>query len=320
MARRTLRHARCLVTGGAGFIGSNLVRRLLGEGAEVTVLDDLSTGSRSHLPQDPRMRFVEVDLRAACDLEEHLTGQDFVFHLAAQVGNRRSIDEPVADATANVVATVRLLRACAGTRVEKVVYSSSSAIFGEARTLPIGEDHPHEPASFYALSKLTGERYALLARSLLGVPAVALRYFNVYGLPMEDSEYTGVISIFLRRLARGQPLVIYGGGQQCRDFVHVDDVVQANLLAAVAAPPGSVFNVGTGIPTTILDLAEAVQRVSGIRVGVWHEPARSGEVSRSVADIGRIRGELGYLPARDLDGGLVELWRELIAGEGSAAG
>ncbi len=306
-----LEGARCLVTGGAGFIGSNLVRALLAAGAEVTVLDDLSTGSRDHLPGDSRLRVVEADLREVAGLDALVGGHDFVFHLAARVGNVRSIREPLADATTNVVGTVRLLEACSGAGVRKVVYSSSSAIFGEARTLPIAEDHPHDPASFYALSKETGERYALLAHALWDVPAVALRYFNVFGLPMEDSEYTGVISIFLRRLRRGEPLIVYGDGGQCRDFVHVGDVVRANLLAATAAPAGAVYNVGSGVSTTVDELAEAVQRAAGRRVEVRHEPARAGEVRRSVADVGRIRRELGYAPAHDLGSGLAELWRAL---------
>lgn len=305
------RDARCLVTGGAGFIGSNLVRALIREGAEVVVLDDLSTGCRSHLPDDPRLVVVETDLRNDSKIKERLAGQDYVFHLAAQVGNLKSILAAEADATSNIVGTVRLLDACAGAGVTKVVYSSSSAIFGEARALPIAEDHPQDPASFYALSKLTGERYALLARSLWSVPAVALRYFNVFGLPMEDNEYTGVISIFLRRLARREPLLVYGDGEQVRDFVHVSDVVQANLLAAQAAEPGSVYNVGSGVATSVRDLAEAVQRVAGVRVQVRHEPARAGEVQNSVADIRRIRDELGYRPSCDLERGLAELWRDL---------
>ena len=310
------------MTGGAGFIGSNLVRALLREGAEVTVLDDLSTGSRSHLGEHRRLTLVTTDLRSEPRLASWVAGRDFVFHLAAQVGNLKSIRAPEADASTNVVATVRLLHASADAGVRKLVYSSSSAIFGEARSLPIAEDHPQDPASFYALSKLTGERYALLARALWGIPAVALRYFNVYGLPMEDNEYTGVISIFLRRLLRREPLVVYGDGEQFRDFVHVDDVVQANLLAAARAEPGSVYNVGTGERTSVNDLAEAVQRVTDVRVEVRHEPARAGEVLRSVADVGKIRAELGYRPGRGLDEGLAELWRDLRAelGPAGAAG
>lgn len=318
MSPPELRDARCLVTGGAGFIGSNLVRALVAGGAEVMVLDDLSTGDRRHLPDHPRLTLVVADLRDDPSLAERVAGRDYVFHLAAQVGNMKSILAAEADATANVVGTVRLLHACAGAGVAKVVYSSSSAIFGEARSLPIAEDHPQDPASFYALSKLTGERYTLLARSLWSVPSVALRYFNVFGLPMEDNEYTGVISIFLRRLARRQPLVIYGDGEQFRDFVHVSDVVQANLLAAVDAQPGAVYNVGTGERTSVRQLAAAVQRVAGVEVEVRHEAARAGEVLRSVADIRHIRDELGYRPGFDLDRGLAELWREVAAGGGSA--
>ncbi len=302
---------RCLVTGGAGFIGSNLTRELLRRGARVTVLDDFSTGKREHLPDDPGLEVVRGDLATIAELPALVSKADLVFHLAAQVGNVRSIEETERDATTNVIGTVRLLRACRGSGVRRVVYSSSSAIFGEAEQLPIGEDHPQRPASFYALSKLTAERYALLAHALWGVPAICLRYFNVYGLPMEDSEYTGVISIFLRRLRDGLPLLVYGDGRQVRDFVHVSDVVAANLLAAERGVDGRVYNVGSGEATDLHRLIAAMGEVAGREPVVELRPSRAGEVRRSVADIGRARAELGYAPQHTLRDGLEPMWRAL---------
>jgi UDP-glucose 4-epimerase len=308
------RGLRCLVTGGAGFIGSNLTRRLAELGAVVTVIDDFSTGRRDHLPAASAVRVVAGDLRSLPELRDLVSEVDVVFHLAAQVGNVKSIAWPETDASVNVVGTVRLLDACRQRPLRGFVYSSSSAIFGEAERLPIDEDHPQRPASFYALSKRTGERYALLARTLWGVPAVCLRYFNVYGLPMEDNEYTGVISIFLQRLQRGEPLTVYGDGEAVRDFVFVDDVVQANLRAGLSPEGGSaVFNIGTGQAVSIRQLAAAVSEVTGVPLRLQLAPARAGEVARSVADIGRAKRELGYAPAWQLQRGLQTLWAALVA-------
>jgi UDP-glucose 4-epimerase len=299
--------ARCLVTGGAGFIGSNLTRKLLEYGAHVTVLDNFSTGRHERLSVDPHLDVVEDDLCRCEHLKELTSDMDYVFHLAAQVGNIKSIDAPVRDAETNVVGTVRLLDACRGGRIKRLVYSSSSAIFGEADRLPIDEDHALRPVSFYAVSKLTGERYVRLAAELLSLPTVSLRYFNVYGLPMEDNEYTGVMSIFLRRLERGQPLVIYGDGTQVRDFVHVDDVVQANLRAALSGHPGSVYNIGTGRGTSVRELATVLMEVTKRRTPIEHADLRPGEVQRSTADISRARRELDFTPIYNVREGLTNL-------------
>jgi len=308
------RDLRCLVTGGAGFIGSNLVRRLIELGARVTVLDNFSTGRHEHLPRSPGLEVVEGDLRTSPRLESLAADAAVVFHLAAQVGNVKSIAETERDAETNILGSVRLYRACRAGGVRRVVYSSSSAIFGEAETMPIAEDHPQRPASFYALSKLTAERYALLAHELWGVPAVCLRYFNVYGLPIEDSEYTGVISIFLQRLLAGLPLTIYGDGGAVRDFVFVADVVAANLLAGLLGTPGRVYNVGTGAPTDVEALARTLCELSGRSSPIEHAPARAGEVRSSLADITRARRELGYEPRWSLREGLAVMWRQVADG------
>jgi UDP-glucose 4-epimerase len=312
--RADLADSRCLVTGGAGFIGSNLTRLLLDLGARVTVLDSFETGRREHLPESAGLRIVKGDLATLPDLASLVEDSDIVFHLAAQVGNVRSIEHPESDATTNVLGSVRLFRACNNARLRKVVYSSSSAIFGEAEILPIAEDHPRAPASFYALSKLAAEQYALLGQRLWGIPAVALRYFNVYGLPLEDSEYSGVISIFMNRLLADEPLVIYGDGLQVRDFVFVEDIARANVLAALRAPSGSVFNIGSGQATSVTELAETVMAVAERRQAIRYVEPRAGEVRRSVADISRARSELGFAPVWELASGLEVVWSRLRDG------
>jgi len=190
------------------------------------------------------------------------------------------------------------------------VYASSSAIFGEAECLPIPENHAQKPASFYALSKLTAEKYALLAAQFWGVPALCLRFFNVYGLPMVQNEYSGVLPIFFGLLRQSQPLIVYGDGQQVRDFVYVQDVVQAIMLAALRAPAGTVYNIGSGTATTIRQLAETVSGLAGVPTNIVYRDFRPGEVRRSLADISKARQQLGYDPQYNLERGLAEIWRE----------
>lgn len=309
---RRLHGRRCLVTGGAGFIGSNLVRALLDSGADVTVLDDLSTGRKANLPQHDCLTLIEGDLASHPHLNEVVSEADYVFHLAAMVGNFKSTERPEDDARTNILGSVRLFNACRNKAVEKVVHASSSAIFGESETKPITEDHPQAPESFYGLSKMAGEKYALLAHSLWGVPTVCLRYFNVYGLPIEVSDYAGVISIFFRRLLQNRPLLIYGDGGQSRDFVHVADVIQASLRAATLSEPGAAFNIGTGRKTTIQNLAKTMIGLTGHRVDIEYRAPRGGEVRESVADIRRARDLLGYRPRFSLQMGLERMWRSLL--------
>ncbi|MEO8272961.1 MAG: NAD-dependent epimerase/dehydratase family protein [Chloroflexota bacterium] len=298
-----------LVTGGAGFIGSNLVRRLLHDGTHVVVLDDFSSGRMANLPRVPNLTIVEGDLTQVDDLEGLVREAEVVFHLAAQVGTIPAILDPVHDARVNVLGTVRLLAACRGTSVRRIVCSSSAAPFGEAQAARVAEDHPQHPESFYALSKLAAERYALLAASLLGLPTVCLRYFNVYGLPLSTSEYAGVISIFLDKLRRGEPIRIFGDGSQSRDFVYVKDVVTANLLAARHGVPGGIYNIGTGWPTTVLELATLMSELAGRTPEIEFLPRRPGEIQHSTAAIDAARGALGYAPAYDLRTGLAEIWK-----------
>jgi UDP-glucose 4-epimerase len=309
---RKFRGSYCLVTGGAGFIGSNLATILLELGAQVCVLDNLLTGKRENLPDHPNLQLVEEDLAGYEGLGQLVEGSNYIFHLAAMVGNLKSIEQPELDARTNVMGSVRLYNACRKTSsLVKLVYSSSSAMFGEAASIPIDEGHRQTPESFYALSKMTGEHYAMLAHALWEVPTVCLRYFNVYGMPMERNEYTGVISIFFDRLQEQQALTIYGDGEQYRDFIYVTDILQANLRAAAIGNPGRVFNIGTGNRTTIRSLAEAMIDITGHVVPIEYQGFRPGEVRRSVADIDRARRELHFEPRFGLHAGLDEMWQEI---------
>ena len=281
---------------------------LLARGARVTVIDNLSTGRIENLPDPASVALVQEDINEVPDLDSLLSGVNFVFHLAAQVGNIKSLEQPESDARTNVLGSVRLYHACRRAQISKLVYASSSAIFGEAETIPIAEGHPQRPASFYALSKQTAEQYALLAHSLWDVPAVCTRFFNVYGMPMESSEYAGVINIFMDRLAQRQPLVIYGDGDQLRDFVYVKDIAQGLILAAEKGQPGETYNLGSGSASTIRQLAEALLALSGISVEVRYAPFRLGEVRRSAADIRKAQTDLGYRPEYSLGDGLRDIW------------
>lgn len=297
---------RAVVTGGAGFIGSNIVARVLADGNAVTVLDDLSSGFRSNLPDHPAMRFVEGDVRDEAAVTDAIAGAEVVFHLAASVGNKRSIDHPILDAEVNVIGTLRVLEAARKVGVRKVVTSSSAGIFGELRTLPIREDHAVEPDSPYGASKLCGEKECLVYAKLFGLEAVCLRYFNVYGPNQRFDAYGNVIPIFVFQMLRGETLTIFGDGEQTRDFVNVADVVQANLRAAATPGVSGAFNIGSGTRISINDLVRRLEAAAGIRPQVVHGPPRPGDVRDSLADISAARQALRFEPAVGIERGLPE--------------
>ncbi len=282
-----------LVTGGAGFIGSHIVDSFLAVGHRVVVLDDLSTGDAARLPAG--VRFVKADLRDAplADLlrEERI---DTVFHMAAQIDVRRSVADPVFDAQVNVLGTIRLALACSAAGVSHLVFASSGgAIYGEPRGQWADEDHPLHPFSPYGVAKLAGEKY-LEALSHDGSFVVTiLRYANVYGPRQDGAGEAGVIGIWMNRLLAGDDAVIYGDGEQTRDFVHVADVVAANR-AAHAKRLGGVYNIGTGRETSINELYRLVAEACGSQRPVRHEPAKPGEQRRSVLDPSRAREVLGF--------------------------
>jgi UDP-glucose 4-epimerase len=297
---------RVLVTGGAGFIGSNLVRVVRGvTGADVVVLDNLSSGYRENL-DGQRVTFVEGDVRNADAVRSAVDGCDTVFHLAASVGNTRSIDHPIADSETNVLGTLNVLEAARHAGAGKVVYSSSAGIFGELKTLPIREDHPIDPDTPYGASKLGGEKLCLAYAKLYPMECVALRYFNVYGPHQRYDAYGNVIPIFAHRALHGEPITIYGDGEQTRDFVNVRDVAAANLAAARTAGVSGAFNVASGTRITINRLAQLVVAASGASGGVVHGHPRKGDVRHSLADISAAREAFGYAPSVTLEIGLPE--------------
>jgi len=294
---------KALVTGGAGFIGSNISLKLLEMGYEVRILDNLSSGFESNIPGGAH--FIKGSVVDGEAVKEAASGVDYIFHLAASVGNKRSIDDPIYDATVNVLGTLNVLEAARATGVKKLVYSSSAGIFGELKTIPIREDHPQEPDSPYGVSKLAAEKDCLAYMKLYGVPVVCLRYFNVYGVHQRFDAYGNVIPIFADRILKGIPMTIFGDGEQTRDFVNVKDVVQANIKSALSDATG-VFNVGSGTRITINELARLMEQVSRKAVGVEYGPERPGDVRDSLADVSKAKDDFGFAPSEDIYVGLSE--------------
>lgn len=292
---------RVLVTGGAGFIGSNVVAELLARGHSVTVLDNLSTGYEANL-EGLDVRFVLGDVRRTEDVGRAMRGQDGVCHLAASVGNKRSIEDPQFDASVNVLGTISVLEAMRENAVRRIVYSSSAGIFGEPQREPVDESHPCEPVSPYGATKWCGEKLCLSYQHLHGVRAVCLRYFNVYGEHQRFDAYGNVIPIFAARALKGQPLTIYGDGMQTRDFVHVGDVARANAAALETEDARGPVNVGTGHRTSVLDLARAIRAHCDAPVDIVHTSERAGDVRHCTADARRLSSMLGIEPSTDLTG------------------
>jgi nucleoside-diphosphate-sugar epimerase len=302
-----------LVTGGAGFIGSHLVEELLARGQRVRVVDNLSTGSErnlAHLRSD--IDFIKGDLRDADTCREAVQGIDVVFHVAAIPSVPRSLADPWASHDSNVNATLRLLVACSEARVRRVVYSSSSSIYGDTPTLPTLESREPLPRSPYAAAKLAGEQYVLAFARAGQIEGVALRYFNVFGPRQDpDSPYAAVIPLFLRAAYSGCPAVVFGDGTQTRDFTYVANVVEANTLAAQAPAEtanGCVVNVGAGERTSLLELVDLIREVTGQTLLCRHGPRRAGEVADSLAGLERARSAIGYRPSVALREGLIRTW------------
>jgi len=304
---------KVLVTGGAGFVGSHIVDRLSPEN-EVTVLDNLYTGSLSNLEKSrDRINFIKGDILDKDLVKDIVSGVEYIFHLAANVGNIRSINDPYYDMEVNIKGMLNLLDACRSSKISRLVYSSSGAIFGEAKYLPIDEDHPLQPESPYAVSKLTAEKYAFAFYKVFGVPTSSVRYFNIYGPRQDTSEYANAVSIFLGKFAKGEPITIFGDGEQTRDFVFVQDVVTANILAAATpAAAGEIFNIATGVSTSINQIVDLIKQVSGREVKATYADPRAGEVRDSLATIEKATKILGFRPATELKEGLQLTWNELV--------
>ena len=288
---------RVLVTGGAGFIGSRVAARLLAEGREVVVLDDLSTGARERVPAGATL--VVGDVRDAAACERAAAGCEGVVHLAAKVSVRRSLDEFLPDAETNVLGTLRVLSAARAARARRLVYASSMAVYADSPSAdPLPESHPVVPLSPYGVSKLAGEQYALVVGPDSGIGSVALRYFNAYGPGQTFTPYVGVVTIFVNRCLRGERPVVFGDGEQRRDFVHVDDLAAATCLALDADVSGEAINVGTGHATSVNDVAREIARRLAPGIAIDRGPAVPGELRNAVADIAKARRLLGYAPTR----------------------
>lgn len=300
--------AKWLVTGGAGFIGSHLTDALIARGDDVRVLDDLSTGDRANLPGNVELIVGDAADPAALDMA--LDGVEGCFHLAAIASVQRGIAEWVATHRANLTATVSIFDAVrrSGRRVP-VVYASSAAVYGDCRDMPIREGSDKQPLSAYGADKLGCELHARVAGHVHGIPSAGLRFFNVYG-PRQDprSPYSGVISIFCNRIRAGQPITIFGTGEQTRDFVHVGDVVAA-LVAAMARSDAAanVFNVCTGRATSVGTLADTIAQLCARPLDARLEPERAGEIRHSVGDPSHAAATLGFVARRDLRDGLADV-------------
>lgn len=304
---------QCVVTGGAGFIGSHVATRLAALGCRVRVVDNLSTGDESNLAHlNGGVEFLQGDLRDPVVCRQAVAGAAVVFHLAALPSVPRSIEDPWGSHDANVNATMRLLEACRTARVQRIVYSSSSSVYGDTTVLPKVETAEPLPRSPYATSKLAGEQYVLAYARAGLIEGVALRYFNVFG-PRQSphSAYAAVIPAFLMAaLEDGRP-VLYGDGSQTRDFTFVENVVQANILAATRpreAASGWVVNVGAGVQTSLRELLDAISRITGRPLQPEYRGPRPGDVQDSLASLDRAAQVLRYQPAVGLDEGLQQTW------------
>jgi UDP-glucose 4-epimerase len=308
----TLKGKKILVTGGAGFIGSHIVDRLAPDN-DVTVLDDLSHGTPDNLLNSrDRIEFVHGDILDRALVNQLVSKTDYVFHLAALTSVIRSLKEPEAYIKTNIDGTFNLLEACRAARIKRFVFSSSAAVFGDAQYIPVDENHPLNPKSPYAVTKLAGEKLITAYHHSYGLPGVALRYFNIYGPRQDTSEYGNVISIFFRKFKAHQPVTVYGDGEQTRDLIYVQDVVAANLLAAVSPnAPGEVFNIATGEAPTINHLINSIRKVSGWEGQVNYAPERAGEIKHSRANITKAKELLGYQPGVALEQGLSLTWETL---------
>jgi nucleoside-diphosphate-sugar epimerase len=309
-----------LVTGGAGFIGSHLVDALVERGARVRVLDDLSTGSRDNLAHHgDRVELLQGDLRDLDACRHACRGVRFAFHLAAVGSVPRSLEQPAATIAVNVAGTANLFAAARDAGVERIVYASSSSVYGDSQTLPKREGEEGAPISPYALSKAMNEELAATFARCFGQQLVGLRFFNVYG-PRQSPQgpYAAVVPRFLAAIGNGEPMEIHGDGEQSRDFCYVDDAVAAALLAAAApaAACGRAYNVAGGERVTLNELAARLAAVAGSTAAAVHTAPRAGDVRHSQADLGAAREQLGYAPRVSLEEGLRRLSQ---AGAASAA-
>ncbi len=299
---------KVLIVGGAGFIGSHTADILMEQGVKVRVLDNLSSGHRSNLPDaHPLMEFIEGDMRNADTVKEAMKGISHVVHLAAQVSVVASLEDPEFSAQLNIIGYLNVLDAAKNAGVERMVYASSAAIYGEPHTLPLTEDVPMKQLSPYGLEKKVNEDYADLYHRLYGFSALGMRFFNVYG-PRQDpkSPYAGVIALFMDRIKDKLPLTVNGDGEHTRDFIYVRDVARTNV-AALGVDVQGACNVATGKKTSLNDLINVLSEITGNTAEVTYGPEREGDIVHSLADPAKMNTEIGVIAETDLKTGLTKL-------------
>jgi nucleoside-diphosphate-sugar epimerase len=302
---------RYLVTGGAGFIGSNIVDELMRRGHHVVVLDDLSAGKKANLAQvADRIDFREGSITDLPTMQKACEGVDYVVHLAARTSVPRSVKDPIESNRVNIDGTLNVLVAARDARVKRVVYAASSSAYGETPVLPKVETMQPAPISPYGVTKYVGELYAQVFGRVYGLENACVRYFNVFG-PRQDptSQYSGVLSRFMLAVLEDKPPVIYGDGEQSRDFTYIDNVVDVTLRACEAPQAsGTVFNGGTGARITLNEVLRLLEKISDQKIQARHDPARNGDIKDSQADISLARKVLGYEPKVNFEEGLRRTW------------
>jgi UDP-glucose 4-epimerase len=305
-----MKNKRVAITGGSGFIGSNLAHELATDNT-IIIIDDLSTGKRENIAEladKENVTFIQASILDQHLLEDAFKGVDFVFHQAAIPSVPRSIEDPLATNEVNITGTLNVLIAARDNKAKKVIFASSSSVYGDTPTLPKVEDMTPNPQSPYALTKLVGEYYCQLFQQIYHLPTACLRYFNIYGPRQDpDSQYAAVIPSFISRVWQDKSPIIYGDGNQTRDFTFVQDTIQANIIAAESNATG-IFNIGTGGNATINRLAEAIIKIMGRDLQPTYQEPRAGDIRDSLADVSRARA-IGYEPKCSLEDGLQETIR-----------
>jgi UDP-glucose 4-epimerase len=302
---------KVLVTGGAGFIGSHTVDLLLNDGIEVRALDNLSSGHRTNLPNShPLLEFVEGDITDKPTVEKAMEGVSHCLHLAAQVSVEASLQDPIHSAMQNIIGFINIHESARIEGLERLVFASSAAVYGEPSRIPLEESSEKLQLSPYGLEKQVDEEYADMYRRLYGFSSLGLRYFNVYG-PRQDprSPYAGVIALFADRISQHKDLIVYGDGKQTRDFIYVSDVARANV-AALRSEANGACNIGTGNQITLLELIDILSKITGNRCATSFESARAGDIRHSLARVEKMNRELGILAEISMEQGLSRLLQE----------